>query len=186
MKAFLKSSMFAAVGALALSGAAFAGQGMDRHDVVSDSRGNTIMNTFGNCVRTKWSGGHDRCGYNLGTEARTVYFDFDNAGLTPAAKAKLDSLVDIIKNSTEVQSVSIIGYADMIGSSDYNYRLSKRRAKAVQDYLAAKGYYDTQNTDVRSFGEEVPVSNCEGVKGNELKACLWRDRRVEIELNFFQ
>jgi outer membrane protein OmpA-like peptidoglycan-associated protein len=186
MKSFLKTSLLAAAGVMALSGAAFAG--VDNRDVVKDSRGNIVNNTFGNCVRTKWDAGHDACTgqQQLGMEARTVYFDFDSAGLTPAARAKLDSLVDIIKNSTEVQSVSIIGYADMIGSSDYNYALSKRRAKAVQDYLATKGYYDTQNTDVRSFGEDVPVSNCAGVKGNELKACLWRDRRVEIELNFYQ
>lgn len=184
MKHFLKTTLLAAAGAAAVASAAIAGPA-DVRDVVKDERGNIVLNTFGHCVRTKWTSGYDGC-TNLGIEARTVYFDFDSASLTPAARAKLDSLVDIITSSTQVQSVSIIGYADMIGSSDYNYRLSKRRAKSVQDYLASKGYYDTANTDVRSFGEDVPVSNCAGVKGNELKACLWRDRRVEIELNFYQ
>ena len=184
MKTFLKTTLAAAAGAVVLAAQAVAGPA-DVRDVVKDERGNLITNTWGHCVRTKWTSGHDGC-VNLGIEARTVYFDFDSSRLTPAAKAKLDSLVDIIKNSTQVESVSIVGYADMIGSSDYNYRLSKRRAKAVQSYLASKGYYDTQNTDVRSFGEDIPVSNCSGVKGNELKACLWRDRRVEIELNFYK
>lgn len=189
MKQFLKTTLLAAAGAAAVASAATAGPA-DVRDVVKDERGTIILNTFGNCVRTKWESNHDECmgtaSAAIGVEARTVYFDFDSAELTPAARAKLDSLVDIITNSTKVQNVSIIGYADMIGSSDYNYRLSKRRAKSVQDYLASKGYYDTANTDVRSFGEDVPVSNCAGVKGNELKACLWRDRRVEIELNFYQ
>lgn len=181
MNKLVKATVLATAGAMALAGAAYAGP----KDVVKDERGNIVVNTFGNCVRTKWSAAYDECN-DLGIEARTVYFDFDSAALTPAAKAKLDSLVDIIASSTEVESVSIVGYADAIGGADYNYRLSQRRAKAVEDYLAAKGYLDTKSTDVRAFGEDVPVSNCAGVKGNELKACLWRDRRVEIELNFFK
>lgn len=176
MKTFLKKSLMAA----AMIAVAASAQAADTRDVVKDERGNIVVNTFGNCVRTKWTAGHDECAPR---ETRTVYFDFDSARLTPAARAKLDSLVDIIKSSTTVGSVSIVGYADRIGSSDYNYRLSQRRARAVQDYLASRGYYDTESTDVRSFGEDRPVSNCEGIKGNELRACLWRDRRVEIELN---
>jgi outer membrane protein OmpA-like peptidoglycan-associated protein len=121
MKHFLKTTVIAAAGSLAVAGAAMAGPA-DVRDVVRDSHGVIVNNTFGNCVRTKWMSGYDGC-ENLGVEARTVYFDFDSASLTPAARAKLDSLVDIIKNSTQVQSVSIIGYADMIGSNNYNYRL---------------------------------------------------------------
>lgn len=180
MKTFFKTTLMAAALAAA---AATAQAGHDGpHDVVKDERLNIVMNTFGNCVRTKWTAGYDEC--HGQREARTVYFDFDSSRLTPAARAKLDSLVDIIKNSSSVESVSIVGYADRIGSNDYNYRLSQRRAKAVEKYLASRGYYDTRSTDVRSYGEDRPVSNCDGIRGNELRACLWRDRRVEIELNF--
>lgn len=181
MKSFLKVTLATAAVAFAATAAQATPQ-----DVVKDERANIVTNTFGNCVRTKWTANYDECGQNIGLEARTVYFDFDSASLTPAAQAKLDSLVDIIKSSTQVDSVSIIGYADSIGSTDYNYRLSQRRARAVEDYLSSKGYYNTESTDIRSFGEDVPVSNCAGVRGNELKACLWRDRRVEVELNFQQ
>lgn len=176
----VKATVSAAVALLVTAGVASAD--MPR-DVVKDTRGQIVVNTFGNCVRTKWQAEHDECG-GINREALTVYFDFNSSALTPAAKAKLDSLVDIILNSSEVASVTIVGYADMIGSTDYNYRLSQRRAESVRNYLASKGYYDTRNTDVRSFGESSPVSSCQGVTGNELKACLWRDRRVEIELNY--
>ena len=141
MKTFLKATLAAATVAL-LAASAQAGP----QDVVKDERGNIIVNTFGNCVRTKWSASYDECKGNS-LEARTVYFDFDSARLTPAARAKLDSLVDIIKNSTDVRSVSIVGYADRIGSNDYNYRLSQRRARSVEQYLASKGYNDTESTD---------------------------------------
>lgn len=182
MKSFLKLSVAAA--ALLAAANAYAGPA-DVRDVVKDTNGHIVKNTWGNCVQTKWVSGQQGC-MDLGIEARTVYFDFDSARLTPAAMAKLDSLVDIIKSSTTVQNVSIIGYADMIGSSDYNNRLSQRRAESVRGYLAGKGYFNTAKTEVRALGEGAPVSNCAGVKGNELKACLWRDRRVEIELNFVQ
>ncbi|MCI5049529.1 MAG: OmpA family protein [Rickettsiales bacterium] len=176
MKKLVKATMLAAVSAVALSGAAFAGS----KDVVKDERDNVVMNTFGNCVRTKWDSKYDEC---TAHESRTVYFDFNSSRLTPAAKAKLDSLVDIIKNSATVDNVSIVGFADMIGSSEYNYALAKRRAKSVENYMVSKGYISIQDTEVRSFGEDAPVSNCEGVTGNELRACLWRDRRAEIRLN---
>lgn len=181
MKTFLKFSVTAAA-ILGVASAAVAGQaGMQK--AVKDARSNVVMNTFNNCVVTKWSADRNEC-VDASSEARTVYFDFDRASLTPAAKAKLDSLVDIIKNSTAVDSVNIVGYADRIGGTDYNYRLSQRRARAVQSYLSARGYHDTRSTEVRSFGESRPVSNCEGVTNKELRACLWRDRRVEIELNY--
>lgn len=184
MKTFIKFTM-TAVAILGIASAAVA----DNHPqkAVMDERDNVVFNTFDNCVVTKWEGTHDECsgGLDISQEARTVYFDFDRAALTPAAKAKLDSLVDIIKNSTSVESVTIVGFADRIGNAKYNYRLSERRAKAVQDHLAAQGYYDTRSTEVRALGDTQPISECEGIKGKkELRACLWRDRRVEIELNF--
>jgi outer membrane protein OmpA-like peptidoglycan-associated protein len=181
MKTFLKASI-AAAAMMSIATAAFAGHGSP-HKTVKDERGNVVVNTFNNCVITKWSADRNEC-MDASREARTVYFDFNRSSLTPAAKAKLDSLVDIIRNSAAVDSVSIVGYADRIGSTDYNYRLSQRRSRSVEKYLASRGYYDTKSTEVRSFGESRPVSDCEGVTGKELRACLWRDRRVEIELNY--
>jgi len=181
MKNLVKATMLAAASAIVLAGTAHAGP----KDVVKDERQNVVKNTFGNCVRTKWDAAYDECDGALPAEARTVYFDFNSSKLTPAAKAKLDSLVDVIKKSTSIESVGIFGYADMIGSTDYNYRLAQRRAKSVEKYLVTKGYFATESTDVRSFGEDAPVSNCKGVKkGKEMRACLWRDRRVEVMLNY--
>ncbi len=150
--------------------------------VVRDIRGNLVKNTWGNCVITKWEADYNECG--IDSELLTIYFAFDSSGLTPAATAKLDSLVDMLSGSN-VESVDIVGFADMIGNSDYNYNLSRRRGKSVEAYLAGRGV-DTRAVDVRAFGEDAPVSDCSGIKGEELKACLWRDRRVEIKLNYKQ
>ncbi|MBN67311.1 MAG: hypothetical protein CMM94_07090 [Rickettsiales bacterium] len=179
MKTFAKT-LLAAAGAVMLAGAAQAGQ-LDNNDVVTDERGQVVVNTFGNCVRTKWEGGHSGC-YDMSKEARTVYFEFDSAALTPAARAKLDSLVGMIRGRAEVESLNVVGFADRIGSDAYNANLSKRRADSVRRYLNQRGVVKAQATEVRGLGESRSVSNCEGLKGPKLKACLWRDRRVEVEL----
>ena len=65
MKTFAKT-LLAAAGAVMLAGAAQAGQ-LDNNDVVTDERGQVVVNTFGNCVRTKWEGGHSGC-YDMSKE----------------------------------------------------------------------------------------------------------------------
>jgi OOP family OmpA-OmpF porin len=161
-------------------------QQADLRDAVKDNQGNIITNSFDNCVRTRWDNGADACMAGevaMDREALTVYFAFDSAELTPAAAAKLDTVASILGQSAAVSSVDIVGYADAIGNTDYNYTLSRRRADAVRSYLASRGYLKTDAVEIRALGEEAPVSNCEGMARNEAIACLWRDRRVEIELN---
>ena len=161
-------------------------QQADLRDVVKDRQGNIVTNSFDNCVRTRWESNSDSClsgDVVIDREALSVYFAFDSAELTPAATAKLDTVATILGQSSAVGSVNIVGYADNIGTNDYNYNLSKRRAAAVHQYLSKQGYLKTGAVEVRALGEEAPVSNCEGMARNEKISCLWRDRRVELELN---
>lgn len=144
--------------------------------VVHDTNAHVVKNTFGNCVITKWDAAMSEC---EGADNLAIYFGFDSAVLTAEAYAKLDGIVDAIKNNG---TVDIIGFADAIGTNNYNYTLSERRAAAVEQYLSSRGV-NTANVTVRGFGEDAPMSDCSGVRGEELKACLWRDRRVEIKLN---
>jgi outer membrane protein OmpA-like peptidoglycan-associated protein len=156
---------------------------------VFDRHGDLVLDRFEKCVRTRWEDQQDMCGTDaeatlkMDREFLTVYFAFDNASLTPAAQAKLDQVVDMLKSSETVESVNVVGYADPIGTSDYNQSLSQRRAKAVEEYLASRGYLDVSKVDVRALGEAAPLSQCEELPRQEKIACLWRDRRVEIELN---
>ncbi len=172
-----------AAGALALAPMAV-NAGSDYKKVVHDSQGHIVKNTWDNCVITKWDAEHPECS-EIDNELLVVYFAFDDAGLTPEARGKLDSLIGMLNSASDVESVDIVGFADEIGNADYNYNLSRLRAQAVQGYLSSRGIVERDNNvDVRAFGEDAPVSDCSGVTGEELKACLWRDRRVEIKLNF--
>ncbi len=170
------STILAAAGTLAIAASA---QAQTNKEVVYDTAGKVVHSTNGECVLTKWDGVSE-CGA-ADYELRTVYFDFDSSMLTPAAKAKLDTLSGALK-SNSVKSVKIVGFADKIGTTGYNVNLSQRRAASVSSYLAAKGIVVTGNSEVRGLGETSSKSECSTVRGAELKACLWRDRRVEVEI----
>lgn len=189
----------------------FAGSAMaseHNHRVVKDSSYNIIKNTFENCVYTKWTStdGSECSGSSMATssdaplpesrkeeilekagfsgkEARTIYFDFNSSNIKESEKAKLDKLISKLEGNKVVKSASIYGYADKIGSSEYNKNLSKKRANAVRDYFKAKGYLKT-NVDLKAFGKEKPTTNCDKVKDkSKLISCLADDRKVEIDLN---
>ncbi len=165
--------------------------------------GDVIKNTWNNCVVTKWvsnlgvsdstmsgsgvqkpNGCDEQIKQVINMELLHVYFDFDSALLTPVAKDKLDQVVDLLRSSQHINSIDLVGYTDSFGSNDYNYALSQRRAEAVRQYIAAQGYLKTEKVSVQALGAENPVSDCKGGMTSELKSCLWRDRRVELQLNF--
>jgi outer membrane protein OmpA-like peptidoglycan-associated protein len=159
----------------------------DSHAVVRDSNGTPVRSTSGNCVRTQWMADCDACAPKIiiPLEERTVYFPFDKSSLTPAAKKKLDSLSATIKSIGPVKSVRVAGFADRLGTPVYNEKLSKARAENVRKYLVSKGIVNAQVVETRWFGDTVPATNCpKKMKRKELIACLQKDRRVEVEVDF--
>ena len=184
MNTFKTSTILAAAGALLLAASASASHTTMNRQVVHSTDGNPVVDNFGDCVLTKWDGKANDCNAIVATsdvELRTVYFEFNSSKLTPAAKTKLNMLADSLK-SKKVKSVKIVGFTDEIGTQGYNLRLSQARANSVAAYLRGKGIVVKGKSEVRGLGETGSKSQCEGVKGNELKACLWRDRRVEVEI----
>lgn len=158
--------------------------------VVRDARGNAVHSTNGNCVITRWAGNDGVCEgvrREIALADRTVYFEFNDSSLTEAARAKLDSLLPILKSDKEIQSVSIVGYADRVGSKKYNEALSKKRALSVKDYLASNGYLNASVTKTRWVGKSKPTAQCSSkLAHNELVACLSPDRKVEVEVNYIK
>lgn len=110
-----------------------------------------------------------------------TYFPFNKAELAPDMQHKLDRIVERAKQSEE-PSIHIVGFADQIGSPDYNFSLSQRRADAVRTYFIEQGVPETAlNVDAR--GETDPVVQCEGRQGASLIDCLQPNRRTEVELS---
>lgn len=187
MMNFKKVSLLATVGVMLATPAVAGHTGV--HDVVKNTFGNVAHSTNGNCVITRWEANRDECTpargilARLTMEQRTVYFDFNKSTLNAAEKKKLDEVSKIIIDSKEVESVDIVGYADMIGKASYNKKLSQKRADTVKSYLATKGLR-TRNVSVRGLGSTNSKTSCsETLPREELIKCLAADRRVEIELN---
>src|SRR6185503_11817716 len=67
-----------------------------------------------------------------------VLFEFNKAELRSSGQQKLDDLAQRAQGA-DVDRVVVVGFADRIGSEQYNQELSERRAQAVKDYLAQKG-----------------------------------------------
>ena len=178
MKVFKPSTILAAASVLLM--AASAGAAFVTKDAVDTKGGNPVVTKFGDCVITKWDAKGASC-TSLTSEMRTVYFGFNSSALTPAAKTKLNALSKALK-SRNVSAVSIVGYADEIGTDSYNLRLSQKRANTVASYLRGKGIKVMGNSEVRGLGETSSMSDCADSKGKSMQACLWRDRRVEVEI----
>ena len=67
-----------------------------------------------------------------------VFFDFDKSDITADARTVLQNVARDAKAGS-VPRVQIVGHADRSGPTDYNQKLSERRAKAVADELARLG-----------------------------------------------
>ena len=107
------------------------------------------------------------------TFAADVFFDVDKSELKPAARQKLDLLVDQLKG-VDVQTIYVIGHTDSKASASYNERLSAARSQAVQRYLIDKGL-DAQRVQITGRGKAQPAAD------NRTREGRSHNRRVEIE-----
>ncbi len=112
---------------------------------------------------------------------RVVFFDFNKSTLTKSAKVQMNQLAAKIK-ANKNQTITIVGYADRMGSTAYNEKLALKRAKAVHDYLVNRGI-KAKKVEVRSLGKSTSATKCADTAPRAEKiACLRGDRRVEIEV----
>jgi outer membrane protein OmpA-like peptidoglycan-associated protein len=177
MKPF-KTSILAAASALVLAASAQAGTAMNEKVVRSIKFGNVVVDSQGDCVVSKWESTTNDC---KNTDLRNIYFPFNSSALTAESKGKLNQLAASLK-SDKVSMVKIVGYTDVVGSDSYNQRLSEKRANAVAAYLRGKGIKVNGNSEIRGLGKTSSAADCEGKKGSALHACIWRDRRAEVEI----
>ncbi|KFF07546.1 OmpA family protein [Flavobacterium reichenbachii] len=68
----------------------------------------------------------------------SVYFDFNKATPAETSTAALDVVLTYLKNNPSA-NVTLLGYADQVGKSDYNERLSLARANNVKTILEKAG-----------------------------------------------
>src|SRR6202142_645322 len=105
----------------------------------------------------------------------SVKFGFNKDNLTPKAKEALDQLAASIA-ATKGYIIALEGGTDSIGSADYNYDLSQRRANSVIQYLASKYNVPAHKIYVIGLGKDKPVET------NKTRAGRADNPRVDVRL----
>jgi len=105
----------------------------------------------------------------------SVNFGFNKAELTPRAKAELDGLAAQLSGQKSY-ILQLTGGTDSVGSAEYNYELSERRAQAVVQYLASKYGVPAHRFYLIGLGRDQAVASNASAAGRA------KNRRVEVQL----
>ena len=71
--------------------------------------------------------------------AMLIQFEFDSAELTAESKDRLNIIGELLNTDDALdKGLTIEGHTDIIGSSEYNLQLSRKRADSVKNYLINK------------------------------------------------
>lgn len=110
------------------------------------------------------SAADDACGGNAG-----ILFGFDSAVLSEEAKEQLRQC-----RFDSNQPITISGFTDGEGASQYNMGLAKRRAMAVADFIASEFGISRSAIQVNALGKANPVDT------NSTQLGRAKNRRVQI------
>ena len=104
-----------------------------------------------------------------------MQFGSGKATLTKADQQMLDEFAQQIGQQKHY-IVQVQGFTDNVGSVEYNNQLSRRRADAVIQYLAAKHNVPPYRVYIIGLGEDNPVAE------NKNSAGRAKNRRVDVQL----
>ena len=85
-----------------------------------------------------------------------VHFGFDQAVVRSDATPVLDRFAELIQRHYPAATITVEGFTDPAGPTEYNRQLAQRRADAVRQELVSRGLPETQLRAV-GYGEERPV-----------------------------
>ena len=104
-----------------------------------------------------------------------IFYDYDKADLRPESKVELDVLVNILKETPDV-NVQISSHSDERGAEKYNTELSQRRAQSVVDYLISCGI-SSSRLIAKGYGFAMPV-----IKGAKTEEEHQKNRRTTFKI----
>src|SRR6266699_429814 len=112
--------------------------------------------------------------YHVVTET-SVHFGFNKDNLTKKAQEALDQLATDVANA-KGYIITVEGGTDSVGSQDYNYDLSERRADSVIQYLASQHSIPAHKVYLIGLGKDKPVES------NKTREGRAKNRRVDVRL----
>jgi outer membrane protein OmpA-like peptidoglycan-associated protein len=108
------------------------------------------------------------------TFASGLLYDVDSDVIRAAAADNLKNLAASLEKYPKTD-ILIVGHTDATGTSDYNQRLSERRAMSASNFLAGQGVA-TSRLRTSGRGELEPIASNDMDSGRQL------NRRVEIAI----
>jgi outer membrane protein OmpA-like peptidoglycan-associated protein len=106
-----------------------------------------------------------------------IYYNFDKYDIREDAKDELDKIVTVMNANPEVK-FELGSHTDCRGSSSYNMRLSKKRAKSAADYISSRITNPDRITS-KGYGESKLVNDC-----NCSSECSKEDHQINRRTEF--
>jgi outer membrane protein OmpA-like peptidoglycan-associated protein len=116
----------------------------------------------------------------------STLFAFNQTTLLESGKAALKNFATSVTSMNNVKAISVVGYADRLGSEAYNHALSTKRADVVRAYLQFENNLSYIQFTTLGKGSLVASANTQScskkLARQALVDCLAPDRRVEIKM----
>ncbi len=103
-----------------------------------------------------------------------IFFASGKAKLTKSSETELNNLLKLM-NDIPTLKIEVSGHTDNVGSASSNKILSKKRAKAVVDFLIKNGVASDRMV-YKGYGFEQPIAS------NKTKEGRQRNRRTEFKV----
>ena len=86
---------------------------------------------------------------------RNIFFNTNEYEILPSSLTELSTLTELLRTNATL-NIEIQGHTDNVGNELQNEKLSLNRAKAVYDFLLAKGI-SAQRLTYKGYGEAKPI-----------------------------
>ncbi|PKN58819.1 MAG: hypothetical protein CVU56_03910 [Deltaproteobacteria bacterium HGW-Deltaproteobacteria-14] len=106
---------------------------------------------------------------------RPIYFSKREAIIKPVSFPVLDDVADVVLSNAQITKLRIEGHTDDMGNPKRNEQLSVARARAVRDYLVARGV-DESVLEIQGYGATRPIAFEDTEVGRA------QNRRVEFKI----
>lgn len=103
-----------------------------------------------------------------------IEFELDSAIIRDVSKPFLDRAVKVLRDYPDIR-IEIVGHTDDQGTPEYNEKLSRERAEAVEKYFVDQGIDDAR-LETRGAGEKEPLTSNATEEGRA------KNRRTEFKI----